>query len=94
MSIGYIENYKPVSAVNIAPYIIKQFAAGLEGEIVRWSQHRSRIDIYNSDEDFIYQCHVVKAKCPCCNEYFIDITFLDNAGSASGCDECGALLEY
>ena len=93
MSSQYIETYKPVAAYNIETRIIDQFAAGLEGRIVRYNRTRSRIDIHNSAESFTYQCQVVRAKCPVCGDVFYDITFLDNDGSATGCD-CGAGLEY
>lgn len=93
MSNQYIETYKPVAAYYLDARTIDQFAAGLEGEIVRYNRNRSRIDIHNSTENFTYQCHIVRVKCPACGDTFYDITFLDNDGSATGCD-CGALLEY
>lgn len=90
----YIESVQNVSAGNIGYSMIEQFAAGLEGEVIRYNYNRSRVDIHNAAENFTYQCRCVSAKCPACNRRFYDITFTDNTESATGCGHCDALLEY
>lgn len=92
--VQYIESINNVSAANVRYSIIEAFAAGLEGEVSRYTCRRSRIDIYNAVEDFTYECRAVSAKCPACNRRFYDITFTDNCGSHTECSHCNTPLEY
>lgn len=91
---NYIESIKPVASFRCRYSVIDQFAAGLDGLVLPYNKNRSRIDIYSPVDDFIYECRVVEIVCPVCRKKSIDITFLDNDSSVTGCDYCEAVLEY